>query len=418
MSRLFLLCLLGIVFFWANTTSVFAMNAAQPGQRVALVIGNSAYAYTVPLKNPVNDAEDISRALESLGFEVVVGTDLSHNDLTKTVRRFAKRIKGAETVLFFYAGHGLQVNGVNYLIPIDARLAEEEDLEFEAIRLERIVELMERVPRTSLIFLDACRDNPLSRSLARSMGTRSVGIGRGLARIEARVGTMISFATEPGQVALDGRGRHSPFTGALLTHIATPDLDIALMMRKVRQDVILATQSKQVPWEHSSLTAPFLFNSHPANAAGAAGATGALPEGAAGEPRTVPPLKGSSSENVEVAYWNSISTSDNSAAFKAYLNRFPKGVFVELAKLKLEELDKKKLQPSKRTIKTNNPGKTPCKSGFKRDGNGNCAKIAQRKKRVIQNKKKTSRARDAKKKDDDDWACRAVWGRQAWHQCK
>lgn len=414
MSRLFLLCLLGIVLFWAYTTSVFAMNAAQSSQRVALVIGNSAYAYTVPLKNPVNDAEGISRVLESLGFEVVVGTDLSHNDLSKTVRRFAKRVKGAATVLFFYAGHGLQVNGVNYLVPIDARLAEEEDLEFEAFRLERIVELMERVPRTSLIFLDACRDNPLSRGLARSMGTRSVSIGRGLARIEARVGTMISFATEPGQVALDGRGRHSPFTSALLTHIATPDLDIALMMRRVRQDVIRATQSKQVPWEHSSLTAPFLFNNHPSNAAGA---TSALPEGTASEPRTVPPLKENSSESVEVAYWNAIGTSDNSAAFKAYLKRFPKGLFVELAKLKLAALEKKKLQPSNHTIKTNDPGKTPCKSGFKRDGKGNCAKIAQRKSRVIQNKKKTSRAHDAKKKDDDNWACRAVWGRQAWHQC-
>lgn len=407
MSRLSLLCFLGLVLFWTSGSGALAMNATQPEKRVALVVGNSAYTYTTPLKNPVNDADKIAKVLESLGFEVVLGLDLTHSETSNTVRKFAKRLNGVETALFFYAGHGLQVNGVNYLIPVDARLGGEEDLEFESMRLERVIELMERVPR-NLIFLDACRNNPLARSLARSMGTRSVSIGRGLAKMEVRAEAMISFATEPGQVALDGAGRHSPFTDALLKHIVTPDLDIAFLMRRVRKDVKETTQQKQIPWHNSSLTDPFVFNE---TKNGTAHATGAAPANILLPPRI-------DNQAIEIAYWNSISNSNNAAAFQAYLSQFPKGVFAKLAKLKLEEITKRddQLKP-RRTIKDGS-NKKVCKAGFLKDNKGNCIPVTARKRQATQRKSTTSRRRDTtKKKKKADWECRAIWGNRADRYC-
>lgn len=228
-------------------------------RRVALVIGNSAYEYATPLANPKNDANALAAALERLGFEVVKGVDLKRSEFERTVRDFARTVRGADAALLFYAGHGLQVNGRNYLAPIDAKLSDEVDLEFEALRLETVLSQMEREVKTNLVFLDACRDNPLARNLARSMGTRSASVGRGLARVDSGIGTLIAFATEPGNVALDGDGNNSPFTSALLKHIETPGLDIAQMMRRVRRDVMKLTAERQVPWNNSSLTGDFYF---------------------------------------------------------------------------------------------------------------------------------------------------------------
>jgi formylglycine-generating enzyme required for sulfatase activity len=228
-------------------------------KRVALVIGNSAYDKITPLKNPKNDAEAVATTLAHLGFDVIKGVDLDHEKFAQTVREFARSLEGADTAVLFYAGHGLQVNNRNYLAPIDAKLENEADLDFQMIQVETILTQMEREPRINIVFLDACRDNPLARNLARSMGTRSAAIGHGLARVETGIGTLIAFATQPGNVALDGDSEHSPFTAALLKHIETPGLDISILMRKVRQDVIAATSSRQVPWDNSSLTADFAF---------------------------------------------------------------------------------------------------------------------------------------------------------------
>lgn len=228
-------------------------------RRVALVIGNSAYEHASPLANPKNDANALAAALERLDFEVVKGVDLKRSAFERTVRDFARAIRGADTALLFYAGHGLQVGGRNYLAPVDARLSDEADLDFETLPLTTILKQMEREVKTNLVFLDACRDNPLARNLARSMGTRSASVGRGLARVDSGIGTLIAFATEPGNVALDGKGNNSPFTQALLKHIETPGLDIAQMMRRVRSDVMRSTAQRQVPWNNSSLTGDFYF---------------------------------------------------------------------------------------------------------------------------------------------------------------
>ena len=155
--------------------------------------------------------------------------------------------------LLFYAGHGMQVGGKNYLVPVDAKLERVGNLSFETIEVGEILALMEAEKRVNLVFLDACRDNPLARSFARSLGTRSTSVGPGLAAIQSAVGTMIAYATQPDNVALDGEGRNSPFTAALLKHITTPALEISAMMKRVRADVIAATREKQVPWDHSSL---------------------------------------------------------------------------------------------------------------------------------------------------------------------
>ena len=224
-------------------------------KRAALVVGNSAYVHANALPNPANDAGDMAKALAEVGFDVILGLDLSKSAFDAKVRDFARALENADVALFFYAGHGLQASGKNHLVPVDARLQVERDLDFEAVSVDFVLKQMEldREGKTNIVFLDACRDNPLARSFARSLGTRSTSVGSGLAAIQSAVGTMIAYATQPDNVALDGEGRNSPFTAALLKHIATPNLEISALMKRVRADVIAATRDKQVPWDHSSL---------------------------------------------------------------------------------------------------------------------------------------------------------------------
>jgi hypothetical protein len=231
-----------------------AAPVARPEVRVALVIGNGRYRSVAPLANPANDAADIAAALRKLGFDVVEGRDLDKRGMEDKVREFSRKLDRASLALFFYAGHGLQVAGKNYLVPVDAKLERPGDLAFDAMDVSQVLAQMEADQRVNLVFLDACRDNPLARTLARSLGTRSASVGQGLASIQSAVGTLIAYATQPDNVALDGDGqRNSPFTTALLRHIATPGLEISTLIRRVRADVIAATQKKQVPWDHSSL---------------------------------------------------------------------------------------------------------------------------------------------------------------------
>ena len=174
--------------------------------------------------------------------------------------------------MLFYAGHGLQVTGHNYLVPVDAALASERDLDFEAVSLDFVLRQMEvgREGKTSIVFLDACRNNPLSRNLARSMGTRSAAVGQGLAEVQTGVGTFIAYSTQPGNVALDGAGRNSPFTQALAAHVVEPGKNLTAIMIEVRNDVLKATEGRQVPWDHSALTSDFFFQGEPQAAAGPA----------------------------------------------------------------------------------------------------------------------------------------------------
>jgi len=312
--------------------SLGATPWARAESRVALVIGNSAYQHAPALDNPRNDAEAIAASLNRLGFSVVKGVDLTKSEMEKKIKAFSNQLNGAQVALVYYAGHGLQVSGENYLIPVDAKLEDETDLHFEAVDVSILLELMERQRRTSLVFLDACRDNPFAQNLARSMGAgRSTSLGRGLAITEAGIGTLIAFATQPGNIALDGVAtKHSPFTAALLEHIATPGLEIRQMLSRVRGSVIDATGGKQVPWDHSSLTGDFYFVPQPAT------------------PSAAPTL--------EALFWDSIKESRSQSDFQSYLDRFPNGTFVDLARTRLAELKQTAQQPQ---VATANPEPAP-----------------------------------------------------------
>jgi Caspase domain len=253
----------------AVVAAALATLPAAAQKRVALVVGNSAYQHATALANPANDANDMGAALKELGFEVILGLDLDKRAFDARVRDFSRALPDADTGIFFYAGHGLQVLGRNYLVPIDARLQSERDLDFEATGLDFILKQMEleRDGKTSIVFLDACRDNPLAGNLARSMGTRSAGVGRGLAQVQAGVGTFVAYSTQPGNVALDGQERNSPFTAALATSMMEPGRNLTSVMIDVRRKVLAATSGRQVPWDHSALTGDFYF--HLASAPGA-----------------------------------------------------------------------------------------------------------------------------------------------------
>jgi uncharacterized caspase-like protein len=231
-------------------------------KRVALVVGNSAYVNAPVLSNPMHDASDMAEALKQVGFEVVLGLDLTKVAFDGKVRDYARALSGADVAVFFYAGHGLQVALRNYLVPVDAKLESERDLDFEAIGLDFVLKQMEidRENKTNIVFLDACRDNPLARNLARSMSSRSTSVGQGLAQVQTGVGTFISYSTHPGYVAADGTGRNSPFTGALVPGIKAADRSITSVMIDVRKEVLAATDGKQVPWDHSALTGDFYFH--------------------------------------------------------------------------------------------------------------------------------------------------------------
>ena len=250
-------CICGAVLLVIMLSPLVAQAA---DKRVALVIGNSAYQKTPELTNPRNDAADMVAALKKRGFHVIEGFDLDKAAFDRKVRDFSNELSGANAGLFFYAGHGLQVAGQNYLVPVDAGVSTVAALDWEMVRLDMVQRTMERATKSNVVFLDACRDNPLGRNLARSMGTRSAEIGKGLAPVESGVGTLISFSTQPGNVALDGSGRNSPFTGALVKYVASSNESLADILIRVRNDVMKQTQNTQVPWEHSALRGRFYFS--------------------------------------------------------------------------------------------------------------------------------------------------------------
>ena len=305
-------------------------GVAHAAKRVALVIGNSAYRNATPLINPLNDATDIAKRFRSLDFDVVEGIDLDMEGMRRTVREFIRKTEGADIAVFFYAGHGLQVSGTNYLAPVDAALESAGDLQFETLPVEFVLGPMEINAKTSIVFLDACRNNPLARNLARSMGTRSAAVGRGLAAIGSGVGTLISYATQPGNVALDGEGRNSPFTTALLAHIGKPGVGLTATMASVRRDVLAATNGNQVPWEHSSLTGKVIFKP----------GTDTDPADKPSGPTANTPANPPSSPDIELALWKAIEGSGDPALFEDYLSRYPDGVFSTVARKRIALLRK------------------------------------------------------------------------------
>lgn len=260
---------------------LLTLSAASAERRVALVLGNSQYQHAPALTNPVRDAQAMAERLKSLDFEVVSGFDLTKLQTQTTIAQFAKQVRGADIALFFYAGHGLQVSGSNYLLPVDAALEDETSLDFEAVPVDFVLRQMSRETSIRLIFLDACRDNPLAEVLAKTAGVK--GAKSGLAEIPIEnggAGTLVAFATSPSQVAYDGSGEHSPFASALLAHMGETNVSITEAMNRVTADVFKATAGKQRPWINVSLTTEVVLHKIDLNAPLIVGeATAPQPEG-------------------------------------------------------------------------------------------------------------------------------------------
>ena len=252
--------LIGLVFAFALCTSALAgeraattLPADASNKRVALVIGNGAYQFTTPLNNPANDARDISALLRKLDFQVIEGIDLDRRGMVRHIQQFSDAAQGAGVSLFYYAGHGIQDDGQNYLLPIDARIEDQVSLRVETIDVDEVYRVMVGQSRVAIALLDACRDSPLLRQFA---GTRSVS--RGLAPPGLLGGgLLIGYATAPGQTAEDGDGKNSPFAAALLAHLGEPGLEIEQALKRVKAAVIAATENRQRPWLSSDLATDF-----------------------------------------------------------------------------------------------------------------------------------------------------------------
>ena len=274
-----------------------AQGATAADKRVALVIGNAAYATFKPLKNPSNDATDVATALKQLGFKVTTGQNLKRDEMLELFQSFQAEAADADAAIFYYAGHGFQVDQRNYLVPIDAVITKASDVRSQTIDLQDVTKGLENRKSNRLIFLDACRDNPLRGRSGEAGGPETAQ--NGLARLGSAAGFLFAYATQPDNTAFDGGGRNSPFAKAFLSHLSMRGQDVNTMMIEVRKDVIAATGGFQVPWENSSLTTQFYF--------------------APGQPAQASP---------ETQLWQLAAASRDSSLLRVYLTRYPEGAHV------------------------------------------------------------------------------------------
>jgi uncharacterized caspase-like protein len=269
--------------------------------------------------------------LRNVGFDVTEGVDLKREGMMARLNEFAAKVQGADVALLYYSGHGIAVDGRNYLLPVDSDLSSELDVKLgAAIDVAVAVDEVMAPARVKLVFLDACRDNPFANKIRGAARTRSVTILSGLTDMKPNEGTLLAFAAGPGETALDGKpGENSPFTRALLGNIAEPGVEIRHALTKVRAQVSKETNRAQLPWENTNLTGFFYVNQH-----GAAGVTMAS-IGAAGAPSEA---RSNASNEIELEFWRSVRTSDRAQEYSAYLVRFPHGNFVSIARLRLAAL--------------------------------------------------------------------------------
>jgi len=297
-----------------------------PQRRVALVIGNGAYQNASRLANPVNDATDVATALRELGFELVGGqahVNLNADQMKRLVVDFGDMLSSGGVGLFYYAGHGVQSQGHNYLIPVEANLLKEKTLEFDAVDVNRVLAQMDAAGNGfNIVILDACRNNPFSRSWRDS--------SQGLAQVNAPEGTLIAYATSPGRVASDGDGRNGTYTAELLRQMRKPGVTIEETFKWVRAAVKAATKDQQTPWESSSLVGAFCFAGGCGN--GAATNNAASDTNSSAVSRVDPAA-------IELSYWDSIKNSTDLEDFKSYLQKYPDGQFASLAKNKINSLE-------------------------------------------------------------------------------
>ena len=306
----------------AAAASLLVCGPALAEKRVALVLGNSAYQNVAPLSNPVNDSTRIAATLKEAGFDVVDSRrDLSAIDTRRALRDFADRARDADIAVVYYAGHGIEVDGGNYLIPVDAKLERDTDVYDEALSLDRILVAMEPAKKLRLVILDACRDNPFSRTMKRTVASRA--IGQGLAKVEpTSPNVLIAYSAKAGSTAADGDGKNSPFTAALSQHLTKPGLDVRRAFGFVRDEVLKTTGNKQEPFVYGSLGGDDVpLVPAPARPAAAAPATPAL--SAQAEAR----------RDYELAL-----QIGNKSALNAFLAQYPDGFYASLAKLQLDKL--------------------------------------------------------------------------------
>jgi len=294
--------------------ALLAVDALATTKRIALVIGNGAYTDGA-LKNPVNDARMMAATLRELDFDVQVMENADRTGMQRAVVEFGRRLNENTVGLFYFAGHGMQVRGGNYLIPVRATIESEEEVEVEGVDVNYVMSRMAMAKNPfNIVILDACRNNPFQRSF------RSAS--NGLAAISAPTGTLIAYATAPGSVASDGEAANGVYTSELVSAIRRPGLSMEEAFKQARSRVIQRTQGKQTPWESSSVVGDFSFK--PVAMQQVAATTGAGPV--------------SEGEAREIAYWNSIKDSRDGRDFQSYIEKFPNGAFNKLARIRISNL--------------------------------------------------------------------------------
>lgn len=314
------------------------LSAAHAEKRVALVIGNSAYSKVEKLKNPANDARRLAGVLEEIGFDsVTLKLDQTYTALRRTLGKFSREAAGADIALIYFAGHGIEVGGTNYVIPTDAALSHVDDVEFEAVELKKLMSSLNRAGKLKLVILDACRNNPFKHNMASTGSTRSVG--RGLARVDPTGSdTLVAYAAREGTVADDGAGENSPYASALIKHIATPGLDIRLMFGRVRDDVLASTGSRQEPFTYGSLGGSAIHLSalqvsQPQTESGASAATESSAEKLQSETRRI-------RQEAVKALWNIVKISSDPAVINSFIAQYPDSPFVDRARNRIKNLEK------------------------------------------------------------------------------
>jgi uncharacterized caspase-like protein len=315
--------LIGSLRFVVAAALLLICQPALADKRVALVLGNSAYQNVPPLANPVNDAALMAQTLKQAGFDVVdLRQNLSALETRRVLRDFADKASGADVAVIYYAGHGIEVDGSNYLIPVDARLERDNDVYDEAFSLDRVLVSVESAKKLRLVILDACRDNPFAQTMKKTLATRA--IGRGLAKVEpASPNTLIAYSAKAGSTAQDGAGKNSPFTMALARHLTTPGLDVRRAFGFVRDDVLKATSNRQEPYVYGSLGGDDVS---------LVAAPAAQPAPVAAAPAAVPNPQADIRRDYELAL-----QIGNKAAFDVFLAQHPGGFYASLARLQREK---------------------------------------------------------------------------------
>jgi hypothetical protein len=321
MRHIFLLFILPSLLFASSGTDR-SLKMMSVEQRVALVIGNDQYdsKRLTSLQNPVNDARAMRNKLRQLGFKVIYGENLGNRFMKKKVNEFGSEIRKGGVGLFFFAGHGVEFGGKNFLMAKDSKMLSPEDMEFEALALERVMAKMRHAGnRLNIVLLDACRNDPFSRSS-----------GGGLAKVEKAEGMFVAYATAPGKVASDGSGKNGVFTENILRHIDQAGVPIERMFKNIKRDVIVQTSNRQRPWTHSDIVGDFFFR---------------LPAGKAPKhsdivtvPQTVEPKEAGP---VEQELWNEVINDGSKEYYVLYLNEYPHGAFTALARQKLNEIERR-----------------------------------------------------------------------------